>query len=313
MKSSKSVAIGLLASLTVCMMNACRINEDLSVCANKFSITYVVKLVTNMTTELRNVLNQEADEPVARALYDHLKDKVTFFFDTPVEAVRALEQGYEVVCKAGTYTCADCIISVGRIGSKWMEQVCRDLKIPTKSNRVDIGVRVELPAEIFSHLTDELYESKIVYRTKQYGDKVRTFCMNPKGSVVNENTNGIITVNGHSYEDQDKKTDNTNFALLVAKHRLCPKTVVGNVEKILDIEHTFNVILRFLIDWNSTIIVLYNTFDYFRKWRLYLDINNIHSTSHYLTSCFTSKTYNTLQHATLLCYCFLIGKFHGFF
>ena len=77
MKSSKSVAIGLLASLTVCMMNACRINEDLSVCANKFSITYVVKLVTNMTTELRNVLNQEADEPVARALYDHLKDIFT--------------------------------------------------------------------------------------------------------------------------------------------------------------------------------------------------------------------------------------------
>ena len=77
MKSSKSVAIGLLASLTVCMMNACRINEDLSVCANKFSITYVVKLVTNMTTELRNVLNQEADEPVARTLYDHLKDIFT--------------------------------------------------------------------------------------------------------------------------------------------------------------------------------------------------------------------------------------------
>ena len=90
--------------------------------------------------------------------------------------------------------------------------------IPTKSNRVDIGVRVELPAEVFSHLTDELYESKIVYRTKEYGDLVRTFCMNPKGAVVNENTNGIITVNGHSYEDPAKQTENTNFALLVAKH-----------------------------------------------------------------------------------------------
>ena len=99
-----------------------------------------------------------------------------------------------------------------------MEQVCRDLSIPTRSNRVDIGVRVELPASVFAHLTDELYESKIVYRTRQYGDKVRTFCMNPKGAVVNENTNGIITVNGHSYEDPAKQTENTNFALLVAKH-----------------------------------------------------------------------------------------------
>ena len=88
----------------------------------------------------------------------------------------------------------------------------------TKSNRVDIGVRVELPAVIFSHLTDELYESKIVYRTEKFEDNVRTFCMNPNGIVVNENTNGIITVNGHSYEGNEKKTDNTNFALLVAKH-----------------------------------------------------------------------------------------------
>ena len=71
---------------------------------------------------------------------------------------------------------------------------------------------------MFAHLTDELYESKIVYRTEKYGDKVRTFCMNPKGAVVNENTNGIITVNGHSYEDPAKQTENTNFALLVAKH-----------------------------------------------------------------------------------------------
>ena len=99
-----------------------------------------------------------------------------------------------------------------------MEQICKDLDINTKSNRVDIGVRVELPAVIFSHLTDELYESKIVYRTEKYEDYVRTFCMNPKGAVVNENTNGIVTVNGHSYEDPAKQTHNTNFALLVAKH-----------------------------------------------------------------------------------------------
>ena len=115
------------------------------------------------------------------------------------------------------YNCNDCIISVGRSGSKWMETVCKQLDIPTKSNRVDIGVRVELPSEVFAHLTDELYESKIVYRTEKYGDMVRTFCMNPKGAVVNENTNGIITVNGHSYEDKNKQTENTNFALLVSK------------------------------------------------------------------------------------------------
>ena len=155
---------------------------------------------------------------VLENLYNDLKDKVDFFFDTPVEHISAIEGGYQVDCAGQSHTCRQCIVSVGRIGSKWMEQVCREMNIPTKSNRVDIGVRVELPAEVFAHLTDELYESKIVYRTKQYGDLVRTFCMNPKGAVVNENTNGIITVNGHSYEDPAKQTENTNFALLVAKH-----------------------------------------------------------------------------------------------
>ena len=155
---------------------------------------------------------------VLENLFAELENKANFFFDTPVETVKILENGYEVVTAKESYTCDKCIFSVGRSGSKWMEKVCKELEIPTKSNRVDIGVRVELPADVFSHLTDELYESKIVYRTEKYGDKVRTFCMNPKGAVVNENTNGIITVNGHSYEDPAKQTENTNFALLVAKH-----------------------------------------------------------------------------------------------
>ncbi|MBQ7999818.1 MAG: FAD-dependent oxidoreductase [Ruminococcus sp.] len=163
-------------------------------------------------------LGTDINYVVLENIYAHLKDKVDFHFDTPVEAVAVTDSGYEIKCKDNTYTCTECIISVGRSGSKWMEQVCVDLNIPTKSNRVDIGVRVELPAEVFAYLTDELYESKIVYRTEKYGDKVRTFCMNPKGAVVNENTNGIITVNGHSYEDPKKQTQNTNFALLVAKH-----------------------------------------------------------------------------------------------
>ena len=163
-------------------------------------------------------LGTDINYVVLENLYDHLKDKVEFFFETPIQSIAATGEGYEVICAKGSYTCKDCIISVGRSGSKWMESVCKELDIPTKSNRVDIGVRVELPAAVFAHLTDELYESKIVCRTKEYGDKVRTFCMNPKGAVVTENTNGIITVNGHSYEDPSKQTENTNFALLVAKH-----------------------------------------------------------------------------------------------
>ena len=164
-------------------------------------------------------LGTDINYVVLENLYNELKDRTDFFFGTPVASVERIDGGYRISTEDGkSYTARNCIISVGRSGSKWMEHICRENGIPTRSNRVDIGVRVELPAEIFRHLTDELYESKIVYRTEKFEDLVRTFCMNPYGAVVSENTNGIVTVNGHSYEDPAKHTENTNFALLVSKH-----------------------------------------------------------------------------------------------
>ncbi len=163
-------------------------------------------------------LGTDINYVVLENLYNELRSRVDFHFGEAVTEVEKIEDGYRVKVGEDCYSCTRCVISVGRSGSKWMETVCNSLGIQTHSNRVDIGVRVELPAEIFSHLTDELYESKIVYRTEKFEDMVRTFCMNPHGVVVNENTNGIVTVNGHSYEDKEKHTENTNFALLVSKH-----------------------------------------------------------------------------------------------
>lgn len=164
-------------------------------------------------------LGTDINYVVLENLYNELKDQIDFYFQTPVTKIERLgDNNYRIHYHDTFADCTKCVVSVGRIGSKWMESICKDLEIPTNSNRVDLGVRVELPAVIFSDLTDELYESKIVYRTEKFEDNVRTFCMNPYGIVVNENTNGIVTVNGHSYEDPAQQTENTNFALLVAKH-----------------------------------------------------------------------------------------------
>ena len=107
------------------------------------------------------------------------------------------------------------IVAPGRVGADWMQREFQINNIPMVNNAVDIGVRVELPAPVMEPLTSRLYESKLIYHSPTFGDEVRTFCMNPNGEVVNENYNGIQTVNGHSYAD--KKTPNTNFALLVSK------------------------------------------------------------------------------------------------
>ena len=167
-------------------------------------------------------LGTDINYVVLENLYAELSARVDFFFETAVTEIRQSEGGYTLFTENRCFSCRRCVISVGRSGSKWMESVCASLGIPTLSNRVDIGLRVELPADIFAHLTDELYESKIVYRTQKFEDMVRTFCMNPHGVVVNENTNGIVTVNGHSYEDPSRHTENTNFALLVSKHFSVP-------------------------------------------------------------------------------------------
>lgn len=167
-------------------------------------------------------LGTDINYVVLQNIYNELKDKIDWHFETPVTKIEKTDSGFKVFTAESSADCTYCIVSVGRSGSKWMSQVCKDLNIPTLSDRVDLGVRVELPAVIFSHLTNELYESKIVYRTKKFEDHVRTFCMNPNGIVVNENTNGIITVNGHSFEDEHLKTENTNFALLVSQKFTAP-------------------------------------------------------------------------------------------
>lgn len=107
------------------------------------------------------------------------------------------------------------IVAPGRDGAEWFAKECQRLKFDMEINPVDIGVRVEVPAVVMEHVTDVVYESKLIYYSMSFDDKVRTFCMNPYGEVVLENNSGLITVNGHSYFD--RRSENTNFALLVSK------------------------------------------------------------------------------------------------
>lgn len=154
---------------------------------------------------------------ILEKMYEDSKDYVDMLFNTTVLDIEHEDDKYKVYTnKDEVFTCKNLVLASGRSGSKWISKICKKFGIGLYSNQVDIGVRVELPAEVFKHITDAVYESKIVYQTKGYNDLVRTFCMNPYGQVVAENTNGIITVNGHSYSDPSLQSENTNFALLVS-------------------------------------------------------------------------------------------------
>lgn len=163
-------------------------------------------------------LGTENNLAILKSIYEFLKDKVEFFFRTPIKTLNSDGKGdNSVVTESGEeYAARFIVCAPGRAGSEWFAGECRRLGLKLINNQVDVGVRVEVPDEIFNHITSEVYEAKLVYRTKRYGDLVRTFCMNPHGHVVSENTDGIITANGHSYSAPELQSKNTNFALLVS-------------------------------------------------------------------------------------------------
>lgn len=161
-------------------------------------------------------LGTERNLNILTNIYEHMRGKCEFRFHAPVRTIEPTEEGYRLHLDDDTVDCRFCIAAPGRCGAEWFSDRCRELGLNMTNNQVDLGVRVELPAKVFEHITDVVYESKLVYHTKQYGDTVRTFCMNPYGHVVSENVDGLITVNGHSYADPALRSKNTNFALLVS-------------------------------------------------------------------------------------------------
>lgn len=162
-------------------------------------------------------LGTEKSLSVLKSMQDYLMDRIDIINNEQVEELIiedktikgfSTKQGKEYLAK---YV----VVAPGREGADWLSKQFIKHKIDMINNAVDVGVRVELPAPVMEPITSRLYESKLIYHAPTFGDEVRTFCMNPNGEVVNENYNGISTVNGHSYAD--KKTPNTNFALLVSK------------------------------------------------------------------------------------------------
>ena len=170
-----------------------------------------------LRSEVRH-LGTEINLQVLKNIYEELKKKMDFLFETNViDVIVENNEAKGVVLENGDKLFAKAVVlGVGRAGSEWLSQVVKKHGVEVSNNRVDIGVRVEIPAKVFEHITDAVYESKLVYRTKCHGDKIRTFCMNPYGHVVTENVDGLMTVNGHSYSDPALRSENTNFALLVS-------------------------------------------------------------------------------------------------
>lgn len=147
-------------------------------------------------------------------LLSYLKNELGVLIKPCSEVTDVVIDTHKVLTEHNEYTYDNLIISPGRSGSKWFQNWCKSNSIIVNNNQVDIGVRVELPRLLWRDISKDIYEPKIIYRTKQYGDITRTFCFNDGGEVVVENTNNVLTVNGHANAQEEHKTNLSNFALL---------------------------------------------------------------------------------------------------
>ncbi len=191
--------------------------EEIAYECSKHNIRLVRCPVRHMGTE--NAFN------VLRDMYRTLEASGNFTFmehtcaqqliveDGRVAGIYAKQAGGQTQAYRAPYVVA----APGRGGAAWLTQIAREHDIRTQNNEVDIGVRVEVPNSVMDHLTEHLYEAKLVYYADTFENKVRTFCMNPGGLVSEEHyEGGIAVVNGHSYADKKLHTGNTNFAMLVS-------------------------------------------------------------------------------------------------
>ncbi len=167
-------------------------------------------------------LGTEEGYKIYTRLQEHLKEAgIDMVFHTMVKDIIIEDNKAKgiVTSKGDTYYANEVVSAIGREGSDWFKEICKEHGIETKVGTVDIGVRVEVRDEVMEFLNKNLYEAKLVYYTPTFDDKVRTFCTNPSGEVATEYyENNLAVVNGHAYKSKEFKTNNTNFAILVSKN-----------------------------------------------------------------------------------------------
>ncbi len=189
-------------------------------------------------------LGTEVCLEILKALREDLGKKADILCEDPVEHLLVVKGRIAGVAtsRGEEFYGKTVLIAPGREGTMWFRREAERIGLSLSRNALDIGLRVEVPSGVMAPLTDLLYEPKIVYGGKGYMDKVRTFCVCPDGEVVQEYTQGIVTVNGHSFAH--RKTGNTNFAILVSVETGDPLTFGREMASLVNREEGGVVVQR---------------------------------------------------------------------
>ena len=158
-------------------------------------------------------MGTDKTQMIISTFYEYLKEKgVNFQLRTKVEDIRKEDGGFVLKTSKGDITCDYLIAAPGRAGAYWLRTRASKLKAESRYGPIDVGLRVEFPAEIYAPIEKVMYDAKFHLYTKTYDDFVRTFCTNPYGFVTVEKYESFVLVNGDARKDI--KSENTNLAIL---------------------------------------------------------------------------------------------------
>ena len=158
----------------------------------------------------RHIGTDNAPKVISNFKEDLEKKGVVFLLK---KRVSHIDQGQVTLEDQTKINCRYMVVAPGRSGADWLAEEAKRLKIPTKYEPVDVGVRVEVPAVVMEPIIKVSRDPKFHVYSDTYDDFVRTFCVNHQGFVVQEVYDNFVGVNGHALAG--KKSPNTNFALLV--------------------------------------------------------------------------------------------------
>lgn len=161
----------------------------------------------------RHIGTRHIREVIEAMYHDLLRRGIQFQLGVAADTIEQEASLFRIAVGGKTIEARHVLAAPGRVGAYWLREVARSLGVGPSFGPLDVGVRAEFPAEIYDPIERVMYDAKLRVRTPTYDDMVRTFCTNPRGFVVQEDHGEFVLVNGHA--ESDRKSGNTNFALLV--------------------------------------------------------------------------------------------------
>jgi uncharacterized protein len=183
-------------------------NEALSAKAEEHSFRVLSTEVRHLGTSLAN--------KVFQGLYDFLKERVTFTFETEIESICKEMGGFILYSSEGEFSTKELVIATGMSGSKWLKRQTESLGIVPGETRLDLGLRVEMKGNQLDAILKETFETKLTYLGGSY--TATTYCMNPEGRIIRKHQHGLVMPDGQNAREKERPSSNLNFTLFVPRY-----------------------------------------------------------------------------------------------